>query len=70
MKYLRQFWVFLYDFLVGDSWELFVGPILALGIAWLLVQMGVSAIIVGLLLFALILAVGATNLYLALRHSV
>jgi uncharacterized membrane protein len=70
MKYLRQFWAFLYDFLVGDSWELFVGPILALGIAWLLVQAGVSALIVALLLFAMILGVAAANLYLALRHSV
>ncbi|MEA2622798.1 MAG: hypothetical protein QOH61_1708, partial [Chloroflexota bacterium] len=70
MSYLRQFWDFLYDFLVGDSWELFVGPIVALGVAWLLVQAGVAALIVALLLFAMILAVAAANLFLALRHSV
>jgi hypothetical protein len=70
VKYLRQFWVFLYDFLVGDSWELFVGPLVALAIAGLLVGAGVSALLVALLLFAMVIGVVAANLYLALRHSV
>jgi hypothetical protein len=70
VTYARKFWVFLYDFLVGDSWELFVGPIVALAVAWVLVGAGVSALVVGLLLFGMILLVAATNLYLALRHSV
>jgi hypothetical protein len=69
MKYLRQFWDFLYDFLVGDSWELFVGPIVALAIAWVLVQAGISALVVGVLLFVMIVLVGATNVIVALRQS-
>jgi hypothetical protein len=69
MRYLRQFWAFLYDFLVGDSWELFVGPIVALAVAWLLVQAGISALLVGLLLFVMIVLVGATSIVAALRQS-
>lgn len=69
MKYLRQFWVFLYDFLVGDSWELFVGPLAALAVAWVLVQAGVSALLIGVLLFVMIVLVGATNVVVALRQS-
>lgn len=69
MKYLRQFWDFLYDFLVGDSWELFVGPIVALAIAWVLVQAGISALAVGVVLFVMIVLVGATNVIVALRQS-
>jgi hypothetical protein len=69
MTYARQFYDFLYDFLVGDAWELFVLPIVALAVAWVLVQAGVSALIVGVLLFAVVVAIGATNVLAALRHS-
>lgn len=69
MKYARQFFDFLYDFLVGDSWELFVGPIVALIVAWVLIQAGLGATVVGVLLFAAVVAIGATNVLAALRHS-
>lgn len=69
MKYVRQFFAFLYDFLVGDAWELFVGPIVALVVAWLLVGAGLSAAVVGVLLFLGVLAVAALHLTIALRGS-
>ncbi len=69
MKYLRQFGSFLYDFLVGDAWELFVGPLVTLVIAWAVLQAGLAGDLVGLLLFAMVLAVAAINLTIALRVS-
>lgn len=69
MRYLRGFGAFLYDFLVGDAWELFLGPIAAVAIAWLLVLVGVAAAVVGVLLFVMIVAVAAINVAIALRSS-
>jgi hypothetical protein len=70
MTYLRRFGAFLYDFLVGDAWELFVGPLVAVGIAWELLQSGVAAAVVGVFLFATVIAVAAFHVGLALRSSV
>jgi len=61
MTWLRRFGSFWYDFLVGDRWELFAGPIAALAIAALLVAMGVPGGVVGVLLFVGIVAVGAAS---------
>jgi hypothetical protein len=69
MKYVRQFGTFLYDFLVGDAWELFLGPIIGLVIAWALVSAGFDAGIVGGALFVAVLVVTAVHLNLALRGS-
>jgi hypothetical protein len=69
MTYLRRVGRFLYNFLVGDAWELFVGPLVVLALAWLLLQMGVAAGIVGVLLFLGVLAVAGISLVLALRGS-
>jgi hypothetical protein len=69
MRYLRGFFTFLYDFLVGDSWELFVGPLVVLGIGALLAAAGVAAGVVGVLLFVGIVVVMAVNLTLALRQA-
>jgi hypothetical protein len=69
MRYLRQFGRFLYDFLVGDSWELFVGPIVGLLAAWALLQIGLPPAVVGGLLVVAVLLVGAINVALALRAS-
>lgn len=69
MKYVRQFIAFLYDFLVGDAWELFVGPIVAMVVAWALVQAGLSAAVVGALLFASVLAVAVAHITIALRSA-
>ncbi len=66
MAYLRAFGRFWYDFLVGDRWELFVGPIAALAIAAALVGAGVPAGAVGIVLFLLIALVGAASIGLTL----
>jgi len=55
----RRFW---YDFLVGDRWELFVGPIVVLAVTWLLVGAGVPDGVAGLVLFGGIVAVGAISI--------
>lgn len=67
MTWLRRFGAFWYDFLVGDRWELFVGPIVALAAAALLVAAGVPSAVVGVLLFAGIVAVGAASVASAIR---
>jgi hypothetical protein len=67
MRYTRAFGAFWYDFLVGDRPELFVGPIAALLLAWLLVGAGVAPGITGLILFLAVCAVGAVSLYLTTR---
>jgi hypothetical protein len=69
MSWLRRFGRFLYDFLVGDAWELFVGPLVVLAGAWVLLQMGVAAVLVGALVFLGVLLVAGLNLVLALRDS-
>jgi hypothetical protein len=69
MTYVRQFFAFLYDFLVGDSWELFVGPIAALIVAWVLLQSGMNGGVVGIVLFAMVAVVGGLNVVVALRQS-
>ncbi len=61
MTWLRRFGAFWYDFLVGDRWELFVGPIAALALAALLVSAGVSGAVVGVLLFVGVVAVGVAS---------
>ena len=67
MRWLRAFGRFWYDFLVGDRWELFVGPIVALALAWLLVGANVAGGLVGAVLFLSIAAVGALSVGLTLR---
>lgn len=69
MTYVRKFFAFLYDFLVGDSWELFVGPIVALVAAWVLLQAGITPGVVGIALFAIVAVVGALNVITGLRQS-
>jgi hypothetical protein len=69
MTYLRRFGAFLYDFLVGDAWELFVGPIVALVVAWALVQAGLPAAVVGAALFLGVIVVAVINLAAGLRAS-
>ncbi len=67
MRYVRAFGAFWYDFLVGDRPELFLGPIVALFLAWILVRGGVSAGITGIVLFAAVAGVGALSLFLTAR---
>ena len=69
MRYLRALFTFLYDFLVGDAWELFIGPLVVLVVCALLAGAGVAGEVVGSLLFLGIVGVMALNLSLALRHA-
>ena len=69
MKYARQLFDFLYDFLVGDAWELFVGPIIAVVLAWGLIQVGLGAALVGVILFASVAVVAVVHIGVALRGA-
>ena len=58
IRFARAFLHFWADFLIGDRLELFVGPILALLIAWLLGVVGtytIGAFVHVLLIVAIIL---------------
>jgi len=66
---LRRFGRFWYDFLVGDRWELFIGPILALAVTWVLVTSGVPAALAGVVLFFGIAAVAAVSIAGVIRSS-
>ena len=57
MTVARRFFIFWYDFLVGDSWELFIGPIVALIVVGTCLSLGVDHAVAGLLLFTLVAAV-------------
>ena len=66
--YLRAFLAFWSDFLIGDRLELFVGPIVALVAAWLLVGAGLSGAAVGGLLFLAVVLIGAFSVGRAIRR--
>jgi hypothetical protein len=68
VRAIRRFLGFLYDFLIGDTWELFVGPIVALALVGAAVGM-LGAAAAGALLFTLILVIAGISLTLALRGS-
>jgi hypothetical protein len=67
MRYLRAFFGFWYDFLVGDRPELFVGPIAALILAWLTVRANLTAPLSGVLLFVLVATIGGLSIAWAIR---
>ncbi len=68
MRLVRAFFGFWYDFLVGDRWELFVGPIAALFLAWVGVRASVPAPLAGVFLFAVLAAVGGVSVAWATRN--
>ena len=67
MSWLRRFGAFWYDFLVGDRWELLVGPIGALVVPAVLVGAGVPGAVVGLVLASAIVGVAGASLWWAIR---
>ena len=69
MSYVRRFFRFLYDFLVGDAWELFIGPLVVLFATWVLVQVGVDTAVVGWILVGGLVIVVIVNLRLSLRGA-
>jgi hypothetical protein len=62
MRYLVAFGHFWYDFLIGDRPELFVGPLAALVIIAILINLGWTAL-GGLVLFGLVVATGGLGLF-------
>jgi hypothetical protein len=69
MDWLRRFGRFWYDFLVGDRWELFVGPIIVLGLTWVLATAGVSGVVAGAVLFGGVVAVAAISIAATIRSA-
>ena len=69
MDYLRRFAAFLYDFLVGDAWELFVGPIAILAVAWVALLTGVAGWLVGAGLVVGVIVVAAVSVVAGLRQA-
>jgi hypothetical protein len=69
MTYLRRSAAFLYDFLVGDAWELFVGPIVILLLAWLALSIGVAPGLVGAGLVIGVIAVAGISVVAGLRQA-
>jgi len=67
MAWLRRFGRFWYDFLIGDRWELFIGPIVVLALAALLVAAGVPGGVAGLVLVAGIATVAGLSIANAVR---
>jgi hypothetical protein len=68
IRFARSFLHFWSDFLIGDRLELFIGPIVALVGAALLLRAGLDGALVGGLLFAAITAIGAFSIGLATRR--
>ena len=68
IRYVRAFLGFWSDFLIGDRLELFIGPIVALVGAALLVRAGLDEALVGGLLFVAIALIGAFSIGLATRR--
>ena len=68
IRFVRAFLHFWSDFLIGDRLELFIGPIVALAGAAILVHAGLPGALVGAGLFATIVVVGAISLGMATRR--
>lgn len=43
MRYLRAFWLFWWDFVVGDDWRMAAGIIVSLGATALLTRSGIDS---------------------------
>ena len=68
IRFGRAFLRFWSDFLIGDRLELFIGPIVALIVAALLVRADVASAVVGALFFAAVALIGAFSVSLATRR--
>jgi hypothetical protein len=67
MALARRIVGFWYDFLVGDRWELFLGPIAALVVVAAALAAGVPALITAVLLVVLVAAVAGLSIAWAVR---
>ena len=66
MRWFRAFWRFWYDFLVGDQWELFIGPLAAMAIAAVAVVAGLPPAASALLFVVAVVTVGAASIRMSL----
>jgi len=55
MKYIKGFFAFWYDFIVGDAWEVAAGVLATLVVLYLLVHYFPSFALYGALLFPVII---------------
>ena len=62
MRWLERFGRFWYDFLVGDRWELFVGPIIVLALVAAVVAGGTPGAVAGIGLFLGIVVVASVSI--------
>lgn len=69
MRHVRAFGAFWYDFLVGDRWELFLGPLASLLLVRVLVWAGVEGAVTGIVLFMLVAGTGALSVGWVLRQA-
>ncbi|MFI5226435.1 MAG: hypothetical protein ACHQ3P_07135 [Candidatus Limnocylindrales bacterium] len=67
MRWIRAFFDFWYDFLVGDRPELFLGPIAVLIVVWASVSMGADPMVSATLMVLGVIAVGSLSLVLQTR---
>ena len=67
MAIVRRFADFLYDFLVDDRWELFIGPLVVLAVVAVVVGAGAAGAVAGILFVALIAAIAAISVGIAVR---
>jgi hypothetical protein len=70
VSYIRRIWGFWYDFLVDGRPELLIGPIVALAVVWGMLALGITPLLAGVVLVALVIFVTALSLALALRPRV
>jgi hypothetical protein len=68
IRFTRAFLHFWSDFLIGDRLELFIGPIVALIGAALLVRADVPGVLIGAVYFGAVVLVGAISLGMATRR--
>jgi F0F1-type ATP synthase assembly protein I len=69
MRYVKQFVLFCWDFVVGDDWRMAAGVIVGVGLCYLLAHHGMNAwwmlpalIVVGLALSVAMVARGARQI--------
>ena len=59
MKYLKAFFMFWFDFLIGDTPEIFVGALIVLGVATVAAKSSISTeLLPALVIVTLVLSVG------------
>ncbi len=59
MKYLKAFFMFWFDFLIGDTPEIFVGALIVLGVAAVAAKSSISTeLLPALVIVTLVLSVG------------